>query len=260
MEHQSAVTYGNKFKNGYLGRDLSGTGWGLKWDFIIIHESGHEWFGNNITSNDIADMWVHEGLTNFMETLYTQWLSGKQAGNEYNFGIRKNITNRSPIIGKYGVNAEGGNDMYYKGSNMIQTIRNSMDDDSLFRKTLRNMNAVFYHKTVMSTEIESFISRSAGYDYSHVFDQYLRNTDIPELQLSYQKDKQKLFFRWTNCIEGFDLPITLRTDKDKKKLAPKKDNWNSIDVTEQEAGFFNPAAIEMKYYIKVRELSSTDSF
>ena len=260
MEHQSAVTYGNKFKNGYLGRDLSGTGWGLKWDFIIIHESGHEWFGNNITSNDIADMWVHEGLTNFMETLYTQWLSCKQAGNEYNFGIRKNITNRSPIIGKYGVNAEGGNDMYYKGSNMIQTIRNSMDDDSLFRKTLRNMNAVFYHKTVMSTEIESFISRSAGYDYSHVFDQYLRNTDIPELQLSYQKDKQKLFFRWTNCIEGFDLPITLRTDKDKKKLAPKKDNWNSIDVTEQEAGFFNPAAIEMKYYIKVRELSSTDSF
>ncbi len=259
MEHQSAVTYGNKFKNGYLGRDLSGTGWGLKWDFIIIHESGHEWFGNNITSNDIADMWVHEGLTNFMETLYSQWLSGKQAGYEYNFGIRKNITNRSPIIGKYGVNAEGGNDMYYKGSNMIQTIRNSMDDDSLFRKTLRNMNAEFYHKTVMSTEIESFISKSAGFDYSHVFDQYLRNTDIPELQLSYQKDKQKLFFRWTNCIEEFDLPITLRTDKDKKKIAPKKDSWNSIDITEQEAGFFNPAAIELKYYIKVRELSSTDS-
>jgi aminopeptidase N len=259
MEHQSAVTYGNKFKNGYLGKDLSGTGWGLNWDFIIVHESGHEWFGNNITSNDIADMWLHEGFTNFTETLYTQWLSGKQAGFEYNFGIRKNISNRSPIIGKYGVNAEGGNDMYYKGSNMIQTIRNSIDDDSLFRKTLRNMQVEFYHKTVMSSNIETFISKSVGFDYAHVFDQYLRNIKIPVLELSYQKDKQKLFFRWSNCIEGFDLPLTLRTDKDRKKIFPKNNSWNSIDVSEQEYGFINPAAIEFKYYIKVKELVSTDS-
>jgi aminopeptidase N len=259
MEHQSAVTYGNKFKNGYLGRDLSGTGWGLKWDFIIIHESGHEWFGNNITSNDIADMWVHEGFTNFTETLYTQWLSGKQAGFEYNFGIRKNISNRAPIIGKYGVNSESGTDMYYKGSNMIQTIRNSIDDDSVFRKTLRSMQEEFYHKTVMSSEIESFISKNVGFDFSHVFDQYLRTTDIPILEISYQKDKKKLFFRWANCIEGFDLPIVLRTDKDKKQMYPKKDIWNSIDVTEEEDGFFNPAAIELKYYIKVKELISIDS-
>jgi aminopeptidase N len=259
MEHQSAVTYGNKFKNGYLGRDLSGTGWGLKWDFIIIHESGHEWFGNNITSNDIADMWLHEGFTNFTETLYTQWLCGKQAGYEYNYGIRKNISNRSPIIGKYGVNSGGGNDMYYKGSNLIQTIRNSIDDDSLFRKTLRNMQSEFYHKTVTSTEIEAFISKLVRFDYSHVFDQYLRNTSIPVLELSYQKEKKKLFFRWTNCIDGFDLPLTFRTDKDKKKLAPKKEIWNSIDITQEEAGYFTPAAIEFKYYIKVRELASTDS-
>jgi aminopeptidase N len=259
MEHQSAVTYGNKFKNGYLGRDLSGTGWGLKWDFIIVHESGHEWFGNNITSNDIADMWVHEGFTNFTETLYTQWISGKQAGFEYNFGIRKNINNRNPIIGKYGVNAEGGNDMYYKGSNMIQTIRNSMDDDSLFRKTLRNMQKEFYHKTVMSSDIEAFISKLAGYNYSYVFDQYLRNTSIPVLELSYQKEKKKLFFRWSNCIDGFDLPITLRTDKERKKIMPKKSNWSSIDISEEEAGFFNPAAIELKYYIKVKELISIDT-
>ncbi|MEI8075302.1 MAG: M1 family metallopeptidase [Bacteroidota bacterium] len=260
MEHQSAVTYGNKFKNGYLGRDLSGTGWGLKWDFIIIHESGHEWFGNNITTKDMADMWIHEGFTNFTETLYTQWLSGKQAGFEYNFGIRKNISNRAPIIGKYGVNSEGGNDKYYKGSNLIQTIRNSIDDDSLFRQTLRNMNAVFYHKTVMSADIETFISKSVGFNYQKVFDQYLRNTSIPVLELSYQKEKKKLFFRWSNCIDGFDLPITFKTDKDKKKIAPQKNNWNSIDITEGEEGFFNPAAIEFKYYIKVKELASTDSF
>jgi aminopeptidase N len=259
MEHQSAVTYGNKFNNGYLGRDLSGTGWGMKWDFIIIHESGHEWFGNNITSKDIADMWVHEGFTNFTETLYTQWLSGKQAGYEYNFGIRKKITNRTPIIGKYGVNAEGGNDMYYKGSNMIQTIRNSIDDDSLFRKTLRSMQVAYFHKTVMSSDIETFISNSVGFDYTHVFDQYLRNISIPVLELSYQKEKGKLFYRWTNCIDGFDLPLILTTDKDKKKIKPRKGSWNSIDITSAENGFINPAAIELKYYIKVKELASIDS-
>ncbi len=259
MEHQSAVTYGNKFNNGYLGRDLSGTGWGLNWDFIIIHESGHEWFGNNITSKDIADMWIHEGFTNFTETLYTQWLSGKQAGFEYNFGIRKNIRNRTPIIGKYGVNNEGGNDMYYKASNMIQTIRNSIDDDSLFRKTLRNMQEEFYHKTVTSNEIETFISKKTGFNYSPVFDQYLRNTNIPVLELSYQKDKKQLFYRWMNCVDGFDLPITLRTDKDKKKILPKKDSWNSIDITVEENGFFTPAAIEFKYYIKVKEIATIDS-
>lgn len=258
MEHQSAVTYGNKFKNGYLGRDLSGTGWGLKWDFIIIHESGHEWFGNNITTKDIADMWIHEGFTNFTETLYTQWLSGKQAGFEYNYGIRKNISNRTPIIGKYGVNAEGGNDMYYKGSNLLQTIRNSVDDDSLFRKTLRGMNEVFYHKTVMSADIETYICKSVGFDYSFVFDQYLRNTNIPVLEIIYQKDKKKLSFRWSNCIEGFNLPITLTTNTDKKKIFPKKNIWQYIDITESDYGFFNPAAIESKFYIKVKEISPID--
>ena len=258
MEHQSAVTYGNKYKNGYLGRDLSGTGWGLKWDFIIIHESGHEWFGNNITTKDIADMWIHEGFTNFTETLYTQWLSGKQAGFEYIYGIRKDISNRAPIIGKYGVNTEGGNDMYYKGSNLIQTIRNSIDDDSLFRNTLRGLNEVFFHKTVMSADIESYISKSVGFDYSYVFDQYLRNTNVPVLELYYQKEKKKLNFRWSNCIDGFNLPITLRTDTDKKKLLPQKNVWNSIDISESEEGFFNPAAIEFKYYIKVKELATLD--
>jgi aminopeptidase N len=260
MEHQSAVTYGNKFKNGYLGRDLSGTGWGLKWDFIIIHESGHEWFGNNITSKDIADMWIHEGFTNFSETLYTQWLSGKQAGYEYNFGIRKNISNRTPIIGKYGVNSEGGNDMYYKGSNMIQAIRNSIDDDSLFRKTLRNMNQEYYHKTVTESEIETFISKSVGFDYSKVFDQYLRNTTIPVLELSYQKEKGKLFYRWSNCAEGFNLTLAIRTDKEKFKIAPMDKTWSSIDLSSEDAGFFTPAAIEFKYYIKVKELATIDSF
>ncbi|MFD0878390.1 M1 family aminopeptidase, partial [Massilia pinisoli] len=88
MEHQSSVTYGNKYNNGYLGRDLSGTGWGLKWDFIIVHESGHEWFANNITYKDMADMWIHESFTNYSENLYTEYYFGKEAGAAYVIGCR----------------------------------------------------------------------------------------------------------------------------------------------------------------------------
>jgi aminopeptidase N len=159
MEHQSAIAYGNKFLNGYLGRDMSGTGWGSKWDFIIIHESGHEWFGNNITSKDIADMWVHEGFTNYSETLFTECMFGKEAGREYAQGVRRNIKNDKTIIGSYGVNTQGSGDMYAKGANMIHTIRTIMQNDSLFRKMLRDMNSNFYHKTVTTKEIESFIAK-----------------------------------------------------------------------------------------------------
>src|SRR6476469_1542099 len=133
MEHQSAVAYGNKFKNGYLGQDLSGTGWGKKWDYIIVHESGHEWFGNNITSKDIADMWVHEGFTDYSEALFTEYYYGKAAADAYVQGLRQHIENSKPIIGIYGVNQEGSEDMYYKGANMLHTIRQVINNDSLFR-------------------------------------------------------------------------------------------------------------------------------
>jgi aminopeptidase N len=123
MEHQSSVTYGNGFRNGYKGKDLSGTGWGLKWDFIIVHESGHEWFANNITYQDIADMWVHESFTNYSENLFIEYHYGKEAGAAYVIGCRKLIKNKSPIVGVYGVNAEGSGDMYPKGGNMLHTIR-----------------------------------------------------------------------------------------------------------------------------------------
>ncbi len=152
MEHQSATAYGNKYMNGYLGRDLSGTGWGLKWDFIIVHESGHEWFANNVTSKDLADMWIHEGFTNYSETLFIDYYYGKEAGNEYNVGIRKHIQNNKPIIAHYGVNAEGSGDMYYKGGNMLHAIRHSMNNDEKFRAILRGLKQNIlssnrYHKT-----------------------------------------------------------------------------------------------------------------
>jgi aminopeptidase N len=182
MEHQSSITYGNGYQNGYRGRDLSGTGWGLKWDFIIIHESGHEWFANNITYKDIADMWIHESFTNYSESLFTEYYFGKDAATEYVVGTRKGIRNDRPIIGTYNVNKSGSGDMYPKGGNMLHTIRHSINDDKLFREILRGLNKTFYHQTVTTQQVENYISEKAKRNFSKVFDQYLRTTQIPTLE------------------------------------------------------------------------------
>jgi len=205
MEHQSAVAYGNKYANGYLGRDLSGSGWGLKWDFIIVHESGHEWFANSITSKDLADMWLHEGFTNYSETLFTDCQFGTEAGDDYVIGTRKNINNTATIIGPYGVNREGSGDMYYKGGNLLHTIRQVINDDEKFRAILRGLNKIFYHQTVTTQQVESYISKEAGIDFSKVFDQYLRTTQIPVFE--YKIENGQLWYRWSNCVKGFDLPV-----------------------------------------------------
>ncbi len=211
MEHQSAVAYGNHYLNGYLGRDLSGTGVGLKWDFIIVHESGHEWFGNNITSKDLADMWIHEGFTNYSETLFIQYYFGKKEADEYLIGLRKNIENKEPIIPPYGVNAEGPADMYYKTANMIHTIRQVINNDTVFRNILRGLNKTFYHQTVTSKQIEDYISKKSRIDFSKVFEQYLTTTKIPTLEYSLKDGI--LSYRWTNVVAGFKMPVKIYNAK-----------------------------------------------
>ncbi len=224
MEHQSAIAYGNHFRNGYLGRDLSGTGWGLKWDYVVIHESGHEWFGNSITTADIADMWVHEGFTDYGETLYTQCQFGNAAGDDYVVGLRKNIRNDIPIIGPYGVNREGSTDMYYKGANMIHTIRHIMANDSLFKAMLREMNHRFRHSIVTSAEVEAFISSFSGHDFSKLFDQYLRTMQIPELQWTVLRGK--LHVRLANCVPGLSMPVNISVNGEDRTV-PISDQWSS---------------------------------
>ena len=209
MEHQSAIAYGNGFENGYLGKDLSGTGWGKKWDFIIVHESAHEWFANNITTKDIADMWVHEGFTNYSEVLFITCEYGVQAGNEYAIGLRKSIHNDKPLIAPYGVNKEGSVDMYAKGANLVHTIRQIINDDEKFRTILRNMNKEFYHQQVTSEQIELYLSQQSGKDLSKIFDQYLRTTMIPRFEFVIAGTK--LRYRWSNCVEGFDMPLKIDT-------------------------------------------------
>ncbi|WP_295125294.1 M1 family metallopeptidase [uncultured Chitinophaga sp.] len=250
MEHQSAVSYGNGYRFGYRGRDASGYGWGLKYDFIIIHESGHEWFGNNITTNDLADMWIHEGFTNYSETLFADYHYGKQAGNEYNYGIRKGIRNDSPITPAYNVNAQGSGDMYPKAGNMIHSIRHSLDNDELFRQVLRGLNKEFYHKTVDASQVEAYISKKTGYNYGPVFKQYVTTTQIP--QLDYYIEKGKLYFRYSNSIPGFNLPIVMQKDKVKVKFIPGA-AWKNIPVTPQQAALLEPKDIEFMYYLKVNK-------
>lgn len=229
MEHQSAVAYGNEFKMGYLGRDLSHSGWGMKFDFITVHESGHEWFGNNITSKDIADMWIHESFTNYSEALFTESTQGKAAASAYVIGIRENISNDIPIIGHYNVNNEGSGDMYYKGANMIHTIRQLIDNDEKFRSILRGLNKTFYHQTVTTAQIENYIAQQSGLKLSKVFDQYLRTIKIPVL--SYHIKGNQLYYRWTNTVDGFDMPVKVSlTSVSEYTIIKPKAQWKSINI------------------------------
>ncbi|MBZ4044628.1 M1 family metallopeptidase [Flavobacterium hibisci] len=227
MEHQSSVTYGNQYKNGYLGNDLSGTGWGLKFDFIIIHESGHEWFANNITYKDIADMWIHESFTNYSESLFLEYYYGKDAGAEYVIGCRKNIENDIPIIGNYDVNNEGSGDMYPKGANMLHMIRQIINDDVKWKSILRGLNSTFYHQTVTSKQIEDYINSQSGINFNRVFAQYLTTTKIPVLEYIFKDGS--FGYHWSNCVAKFDMPVKVKLNGVETWLKPTTE-WKSEKI------------------------------
>lgn len=218
MEHQSSVTYGNWFRNGYRARDYSNSGIGWKFDFIIVHESGHEWFGNNISMKDAADMWIHEGFTNYSESLFVDYWFGKKEAGEYVVGSRLNIRNDKPIIGTYNSNREGSGDMYAKGGSLLHTIRNIINDDEKWRGILRGLNKDFRHQTVTTAQVENYISRKSGMDFSKVFDQYLRTAKIPKLQ--YKTDGKTVSYQWTNVVSGFAMPVRVAINGKEVLLKP----------------------------------------
>ncbi|MFY0605637.1 MAG: M1 family metallopeptidase [Cyclobacteriaceae bacterium] len=244
MEHQSSVTYGNGYEMGYRGRDLSLSGWGLKWDYIIIHETAHEWFANNITCQDVADLWIHESFTCYSEGLFTEYHYGKDAGAEYIRGLRHGISNSGPIIGAYGVNKRG-EDIYGKGANILHTLRQLIDDDEKWRGILRGLNETFYHQTTNTQEVEKYIAEQSGLDLTKFFDQYLRTSDVPVLEYSVYQGK--LMHRWTNCIEGFDMPIPVAIG-DKTTILYPQTRWNynnlKVEVPEGELIMVDP-----NYYV-----------
>jgi aminopeptidase N len=245
MEHQSSVTYGNQYKQGYLGRDLSRTGWGLKFDFIIIHEAGHEWFANNITNKDIADMWIHEGFTAYSENLFLDYYYGTEAAADYVIGTRANIQNDRPLIGQYNVNNEGSGDMYYKGANMLHTLRQLVDDDELWRQVLRGLNSEFYHQTVTTKQIEDYISKATEKDLSAFFNQYLRTTEIPTLE--YEIKNGELKYRWINSVDDFDMPIKIKVDTKSEWLFPKP-SWQTKTINS------NTISFDRNFYINTKPL------
>jgi aminopeptidase N len=251
MEHQSAVAYGNHYANGYRGRDASGTGHGLKWDFIIVHESAHEWFGNSITAKDNADMWVHESFANYAEGLYTECLFGTAAGAEYTIGTRRGIRNDRPIIPPYGVNAQGSGDMYPKGGNMLHTIRQIVGDDATWREILRGLNATFRHQTVMGSQVEAYISQRAGTDLSKVFDQYLRDVRIPVLE--YRIEGSAVAFRWANVVPGFDMPVRARLSGAGFSVIRPTETWQRAEFTLASPRDFT---VEPGYFITTVDVSA----
>ena len=219
MEHQSAVSYGNKFANGYGGRDLSATGVGMKFDFIIVHESGHEWFGNSLTSQDIADMWIHESFTNYSETLFIGYHFTQKEANDYVIGCRKLIQNDKPIIGKYNLHQSGSkSDMYYKGGNMLHMIRQIVNDDEKFRALLRGLNKTFFHQTITTKQVEDYMSENSGIDLSSLFDQYLRHTEIPTLAITFEG--KKISYQFENCIDELSFPVKLDVDGKEMWITP----------------------------------------
>src|SRR5215216_1239490 len=220
MEHQSSVTYGNWFRNGYLQRDPCGCGVGFKFDFIIVHESAHEWFGNNISMKDAADMWIHEGFTNYSENLFVEYYWGKDSGSDYVIGSRRNIGNKSPIIGTYGANREGSGDMYYKGGSMLHTIRQIVNDDEKWRMILIGLNKDYWHQSVTTRQVESYISKKAGVDLGQVFDQYLRTTDIPLLR--YAVNGKTLSFKYERVVKGFAMPLRVNINGKETVITPSE--------------------------------------
>lgn len=229
MEHQSAISYGNQFQDGYLGRDLSGTGWGSKWDYIVVHESGHEWFGNNITAKDIADEWIHEAFACYSESLFVESQWGREAAREYIYGLRSDINNDRPVIGIYGVNKEGSGDMYNKGAVLLNMVRTIINDDQKWRHILRGLGTAFYHKTVTYDDIVGYICTQSGMDLKPVFDQYLKTATLPVLEIVTGKDN-KLYCLWTSCIKDFNMPVNLRIKGGRYKMINVTTGPTLIDI------------------------------
>jgi aminopeptidase N len=253
MEHQSAIAYGNDFKQGYLGTDRSGSGWGLKWDFIIIHESGHEWFGNNISSNDIADMWIHEGFTTYTEVLFTEYFYGKEAGEAYLAGLKKYVLNDKPVTGPYGVNEEGSGDMYVKAAFMIHYIRLWMDDDEKFREILQYLSIKYHLKNINAAQMEAALIRMTGKKLMPLFNQYLRTILVPVLE--YQFSAKSFSFRWNNVVSNYEVPVKVNFGKGEKWISPKT-TWKKISLKKGESA--KAFKIAEGFYLKSQEIKKTE--
>lgn len=252
MEHQSAVAYGNHYQNGYLGNDMSRTGIGLKWDYIIIHESAHEWFGNSVSAADIADMWIHESFTSYAESVYVECEFGKKDAITYLYGLRAIINNEKPIIGKYGLNHEGSGDMYYKGANMLNTLRSVIDNDEKWWELLKEFHETFKYKTIHTDDVIAFYNKRTEYDLEPIFNQYLKFKDIPELQIKYSENNV-LYMRWETDVANFEMPIEFQNSSENFIYRKNISNvWQKMDIELEDIDQL--AINRFAYYIDIRRM------
>jgi len=242
MEHQSALAYGNGFQNGLNGKDIiSGSGWGLKWDFILVHESGHEWFGNSITCSGDGHSWIHEGFTKYFETLYTSYVFGIEAGNDYAVGTWKRIKNDEPVLGT------NTTDQYYKGSAMLHMIRQIIGD-TLFKEVLTGLSKEFYHQTVNTNEILDFFNSYTKKDFTKIFDQYLKTIQMPKLSYSFEDSIFK--YRWENCITDFAMPVKITFDGKNYQFIFPSTQWQTSKVPANSSKDFR---VDRNFYITIGE-------
>ncbi|MET0647458.1 MAG: M1 family metallopeptidase, partial [Pyrinomonadaceae bacterium] len=247
MEHQSAVTYGNRFANGYLERDWTGVGVSLKFDFIIIHESAHEWFGNSVTASDRSDMWIHEGWTTYLECLYVEYLYGRDDYLKYTNGYKPKVTNQRPIVAPRGVNATPPQDQYFKGALFLHTLRSVVDDEKLWRSLLRDFYQTFKYRNIMTEDVAEFFNRRTGRNLTPIFNQYLRRAALPALELKFDETRGEVSYRWKADEPGFDMPVRVGRQGGWQLIRPTAE-WKSMRTQLKKEDF--SVATEL-YYVDV---------
>ncbi len=253
MEHQSCVAYGNAYKNGYLGMDLSGSGEGLKFDYIIIHETAHEWWGNNVTSYDIADMWIHEGFGQYSEVIYLEELYGRESADKYLNGLKRGIENKDPVIGPYGVNKEGSGDMYPKGALFLNTLRNYINNDIVWWDIVASIQKEYYHKNISTEDVLNLMNRKSGKNLKPLFDTYLRQGQLPALNVELKEQNRSVLvkYNWENTAKGFDLSIKVKVKGTDEvyTLTPDKNELLLVNTKKDQLEFDKSSAyykLEMK--------------
>ncbi len=249
MEHQSAVTYGNHFANGYLERDWTGVGISPRFDFIIIHESGHEWFGNSVTAADRSDMWIHEGWTTYLECLYVEYMFGKDDGLKYTNGYKSKVRNQQPIIAPRGVNATPPQDQYFKGALFINTLRSVVNDDKRWWALLKDFYQHFKYQTIMTEDVVAYFNQKTGMNLTPIFDQYLRHTAIPVLELIFNDTRKAVRYRWQADESGFAMPVRIGT-KDHWQIIQPKMEWQELKTDLKKEDF--QVATDL-YYVDVKK-------
>jgi aminopeptidase N len=250
MEHQSAVTYGNHFANGYLERDWTGVGISPRFDFIIIHESGHEWFGNSITAADRSDMWIHEGWTTYLEALYVEYRWGHGDAVKYLNGYKSKVQNRQPIIAERGLARTPPQDQYFKSALFLNTLRSVLNDDKRWWAVLHDLYQHFKYKTIMTEDMVQFFNRKTGMNLTPIFDEYLRHADLPTLELKFDDAQGTVTYRWKADEAAFAMPIR----------AGSKEHWQIIQPTTEWKTMKSPlkkeefAVATDLYYVNVSKL------